>query len=123
MALPSEVVASSDVDVVASSGEKIAAVEETAGDDFSKSDFRIDDEAGSIAAQALASGPAEAEISKRVLRKIDLYILPFLCITYGVFLPRFIPSLNAYFFKVCNSWTRRPWDILVYLVSSQIIIS
>lgn len=67
--------------------EKIAVVtaSDTASDhhDFVKSELHIDDEAGAIAAQALASGPADAEISKRVLKKIDMYILPFLCITYG----------------------------------------
>ncbi|KUJ09715.1 uncharacterized protein LY89DRAFT_541834, partial [Mollisia scopiformis] len=46
--------------------------------------LHIDDEAGELAAQALATGPAETEISNRVLRKVDLYILPFLCITYGL---------------------------------------
>lgn len=78
------VVASSDADICPPSNEKIAVVTEANGDDFAKSDLHIDDEAGSLAAQALASGPAEAEISKRVLRKIDMYILPFLCITYGI---------------------------------------
>lgn len=78
------VVASSDADICPPSNEKIAVVTEANGDDFAKSDLHIDDEAGSLAAQALASGPAEAEISKRVLRKIDMYILPFLCITYGL---------------------------------------
>jgi hypothetical protein len=89
MGSPNEVVASIDAKDVPSSDEKIAAVTDTAGDDFLKSDLHIDDEAGSLAAQALASGPAEAEISKRVLRKIDLYILPFLCITYGMCRSRF----------------------------------
>lgn len=63
--------------------EKIAVVTQDDTQDFRKGDLHIDDEAGDLAAQALASGPAEAEISKKVLRKIDLYILPFLCITYG----------------------------------------
>ena len=49
-----------------------------------KQGLHIDDEAGQLVELALASGPAEAEISKRVLRKIDFYILPFLCITYGM---------------------------------------
>lgn len=49
-----------------------------------KSRLRIDDEAGDLAAKALTSGPLDPELSKRVLRKIDMYILPFLCITYAL---------------------------------------
>jgi hypothetical protein len=63
--------------------EKIAAVQRTETEELGKKDLHLDDEAGDVAAIALASGPADAEISKRVLRKIDFYILPFLCITYG----------------------------------------
>ncbi len=70
--------------VVAPTDEKIAVVTESGDQDFVKSELQIDDEAGEIAVQALTSGPVEAEASKRVLRKIDLYILPFLCITYGM---------------------------------------
>jgi pyridoxal biosynthesis lyase PdxS len=63
--------------------EKTGVVTHTDADDFSK-DVHIDDEAGVVAVKALASGPADVEISRRVLRKIDFYILPFLCITYGM---------------------------------------
>ncbi|KAF2807901.1 MFS general substrate transporter [Mytilinidion resinicola] len=49
-----------------------------------KSTLHIDDEAGDLAAQALASGRLDEAASKKVLRKIDLYILPFLCITYAL---------------------------------------
>jgi hypothetical protein len=44
---------------------------------------QIKDEAGAIAQIALASGLASPEESKAVLRKIDLYILPMMCMTYG----------------------------------------
>jgi hypothetical protein len=82
MGSPNEISASSAPDLD-SSNEKITAVTQTDVEDLSKSDLHIDDEAGVVAAKALASGPADIEISKKVLRKIDLYILPFLCITYG----------------------------------------
>ncbi|CAM6004118.1 unnamed protein product [Sphagnum balticum] len=78
-----EIVASSDAEFVPIAHEKIDVVTESQGDDFGKPELHIDDEAGALAVQALASGPAEAAISKKVLKKIDLYILPFLCITYG----------------------------------------
>jgi hypothetical protein len=83
MGSPDEIAASNTPEVAPSVDEKIAVVTQNDAGDFSKGELRIDDEAGELAAQALASGPAEAEISKKVLRKIDLYILPFLCITYG----------------------------------------
>jgi hypothetical protein len=49
-----------------------------------KSAIHIDDEAGELAAQALASGPLDEAASKKVLRKIDLYLLPMLCVTYAL---------------------------------------
>ncbi|KAH8594751.1 major facilitator superfamily domain-containing protein [Bisporella sp. PMI_857] len=63
---------------------KIDPVTRTETPDLTKSEFRINDEAGEVAVKALESGPAEAQIAKRVLKKIDLYILPILCITYGL---------------------------------------
>ncbi|CAG8980630.1 hypothetical protein HYALB_00012817 [Hymenoscyphus albidus] len=45
---------------------------------------RITDEAGELAVVALASGDPDVELSRKVLRKIDLYLLPFLCVTYGL---------------------------------------
>jgi hypothetical protein len=78
-----EIAASIDADFVPTINEKINVVTESQGDDFGKTELHIDDEAGALAVQALVSGPAEAAISKKVLKKIDLYILPFLCITYG----------------------------------------
>lgn len=80
-------IALSDAPEAQLSNEKITSVTQNDADIFRKGDLRIDDEAGELAAQALASGPAEAEISKKVLRKIDLYVLPFLCITYGESFP------------------------------------
>lgn len=82
MGAPEEAIASTAPEV-GPADENIAAVTQADMDDFSKSDLHIDDEAGVVAAKALASGPADAELSQKVLRKIDFYILPFLCITYG----------------------------------------
>ncbi|KAL0264708.1 hypothetical protein SLS55_000659 [Diplodia seriata] len=62
--------------------EKSGVVDESVVEE--KSRLRIDDEAGDLAAKALTSGPLDPELSKRVLRKIDMYILPFLCITYAL---------------------------------------
>ncbi|KAH8896692.1 MFS general substrate transporter [Thozetella sp. PMI_491] len=42
----------------------------------------IKDETGELAARAFLNGPDDPEVSRRVRRKIDMYILPFLCITY-----------------------------------------
>ncbi len=44
----------------------------------------IKDETGSLAIQALSLGDVDPAASKRVLRKIDMYILPFLCCTYAL---------------------------------------
>jgi MFS family permease len=44
----------------------------------------IKDETGALAIQALSQGEVDPEASKRVLRKIDMYILPFLCCTYAL---------------------------------------
>ena len=77
MAAKPEITPDSDI-----SNEKTVAI--TQKEPNEKAGLHIDDEAGQLVGLALASGPAEAEISKRVLRKIDFYILPFLCITYGI---------------------------------------
>ncbi|KAK6083103.1 putative vitamin H transporter [Seiridium cupressi] len=50
--------------------------------DISKLDIK--DETGDLAVKALAAGAVDAEASKKVRRKIDRYILPFLCITYAL---------------------------------------
>lgn len=48
-------------------------------------DIHIEDEAGSVAAKALQRGEAvSSDMSNRVLKKLDTYILPFLCVTYGL---------------------------------------
>lgn len=52
--------------------------------DIDLNKFDIKDETGQLATRALASGPADPEVSKRILRKVDMYILPFLCITYAL---------------------------------------
>ncbi|KAH8902081.1 hypothetical protein BR93DRAFT_887917, partial [Coniochaeta sp. PMI_546] len=44
----------------------------------------IKDETGDLAIQALSLGDVDPAASKRVLRKIDMYILPFLCCTYAL---------------------------------------
>lgn len=44
----------------------------------------IKDETGNLATLALANGAVDPEASRKVLRKIDMYILPFLCITYAL---------------------------------------
>ncbi|KAI1470599.1 MFS general substrate transporter [Daldinia caldariorum] len=44
----------------------------------------IKDEAGILAARALACGTVDEETSRKVRRKIDIRILPFLCITYAL---------------------------------------
>ncbi|KAI0126071.1 major facilitator superfamily domain-containing protein [Xylariales sp. AK1849] len=50
--------------------------------DLTKMDIK--DEAGEFAAKALTSGVVDPEASRRVRRKIDMHILPFLCITYAL---------------------------------------
>lgn len=49
-----------------------------------KAHVSIKDETGDLATAALASGAVDPDASRRVLRKIDMYILPFLCITYAL---------------------------------------
>lgn len=44
----------------------------------------IKDEAGSLAARALTSDAVDEETSRKVRRKIDIRILPFLCVTYAL---------------------------------------
>ncbi|KAI2620068.1 major facilitator superfamily domain-containing protein [Hypoxylon sp. NC1633] len=44
----------------------------------------IEDEAGTLAARALMSGVVDHDASRKVRRKIDFRILPFLCITYAL---------------------------------------
>ncbi|KAJ4388024.1 hypothetical protein N0V93_008629 [Gnomoniopsis smithogilvyi] len=53
-------------------------------DDTSKTHVSIKDETGDLAALALANGTVDPEASRQVLKKIDMYILPFLCITYAL---------------------------------------
>lgn len=53
------------------------------GEVLEKKAIKINDEAGEYAVQALASGAADPVAAKKVLRKIDLYLLPLLCVTFG----------------------------------------
>lgn len=72
--------------------EKVAPVVEEAPTEFEDSKHRIDDEAGALANRALASGDLDTVESRKVLRKIDLYILPLLFVTYGEFLTLSSPN-------------------------------
>lgn len=108
MGAPEEINAPSDPRVAPPLNEKITVVTESDGQDFVKSELHIDDEAGEIAAQALASGPADAEVSKKVLRKIDLYILPFLCITYGTCSSFEVSKPSLMSAQGCNFSTKPP---------------
>ncbi|KAH8650111.1 major facilitator superfamily domain-containing protein [Xylariales sp. PMI_506] len=71
-----------DTEKQALPADNIQPVAETHGDDVAK--LNIQDEAGELAARALMSGEVDPEASRRVRQKIDRYILPFLCITYGL---------------------------------------
>lgn len=120
MGSPEEISASSAPAEVTSStpdflsGEKIAPITRTETPELEKSDLKIDDEAGALAVQALESGPVDAEASRKVLRKIDMYILPFLCITYGRgSLETSLQGHQLTMRQVYNSWTRQAWDIPV----------
>src|SRR5690625_1059752 len=64
-----------------------------------KSAARITDEAGDLAVQAIAAGEPDAAASKRVLRKIDAHILPFLCVTYAL---QFIDKTSLAYSSVYN---------------------
>ncbi|KAJ9144281.1 Allantoate permease protein (Vitamin H transporter) [Pleurostoma richardsiae] len=52
--------------------------------DVEVSKLDIKDETGELAGIALMSGAADEEASRKVLKKIDRYILPFLCVTYAL---------------------------------------
>jgi len=64
--------------------EKVLPMVEESPTQLKDSKHRIDDEAGALVNRALASGNLDPEESRKVLRKIDFYILPFLFITYGL---------------------------------------
>ena len=66
--------------------EKIVVAPAVAIDDVQteKEIAKITDEAGEMAVVALASGEVDPVMSKKVLRKIDMYLLPMLCVTYGI---------------------------------------
>lgn len=52
--------------------------------DVDVSKIKIEDETGDLATRALMSGAVDPEASRRVRKKIDMHILPFLCITYAL---------------------------------------
>ncbi|KAI1770287.1 MFS general substrate transporter [Hypoxylon cercidicola] len=52
--------------------------------DAKVAELDIKDEAGDLAARALMSATVDEETARKVRRKIDLRILPFLCITYAL---------------------------------------
>ncbi|KAH6648327.1 major facilitator superfamily domain-containing protein [Truncatella angustata] len=56
----------------------------TADQDPGLNKLDIKDETGDFAVRALAAGPVDEAASRKVRRKIDRYILPFLCITYAL---------------------------------------
>lgn len=65
--------------------DTITSVEPPAGHhDIDLDKLDIKDETGHLAARALAGGPADPITSKRILKKVDMYILPFLCVTYAL---------------------------------------
>jgi len=58
-----------------------------AGDDGPSKELasiKIQDEAGDLAARALMLSELDQESARKVRRKIDMPVLPFLCITYAV---------------------------------------
>jgi hypothetical protein len=66
------------------SGDKIiASVDDVDHAEIGKPGLQIKDEAGNVAVTALATDSASPEERRAVLRKIDLYILPMMCVTYG----------------------------------------
>lgn len=65
--------------------EKIADPEAvTVTRDTKAVELDIKDEAGDLAARALTSAVVDEETARKVRRKIDRRILPFLCITYAL---------------------------------------
>lgn len=71
--------------------EKVATVVEEPVE-FKDAKHRIDDEAGALADRALASRDLDEAESRKVLKKIDFYILPLLFVTYGKSLTSLSPN-------------------------------
>ena len=67
MGAQDEINTTSDAQIT--SNEKIPVVMESDDAVFNKSELHIDDEAGEIAAQALASGPADSEDPEAAIGK------------------------------------------------------
>ncbi|KAI1077119.1 major facilitator superfamily domain-containing protein [Whalleya microplaca] len=62
--------------------DAITAAPSTQGAEVLKIDIK--DETGALAVKALMSGPVDQNLSQKLRRKIDLRILPFLCVTYAL---------------------------------------
>jgi hypothetical protein len=69
-----------------SDDHNITAVHDIEDSEVGKPGLHIKDEAGNVAVTALATDSASLEDRKAVLRKIDLYILPMMCVTYGKYI-------------------------------------
>ncbi|KAH7026368.1 major facilitator superfamily domain-containing protein [Microdochium trichocladiopsis] len=65
-------------------GHGVAAADDAHPKDIQMVNMKIQDEAGELAAQALMMGELDQESARKVRRKIDMRILPFLCITYAL---------------------------------------
>ncbi|KAJ9139443.1 MFS general substrate transporter [Pleurostoma richardsiae] len=76
----------------------VRPVDADEGETLEKNAIKINDEAGEYAIQALAIGEAEPAVAKKVLRKIDLYLLPLLCVTFGLqFIDKLTLSVSSVF--------------------------
>ncbi|KXJ92112.1 major facilitator superfamily domain-containing protein [Microdochium bolleyi] len=64
--------------------DMVAAADDVNPKDVQMASMQIQDEAGELAARALMMGELDEENARRVRRKIDMHILPFLCITYAL---------------------------------------
>jgi len=74
-----------NVDQVVEEGttEKIQPVVTNEATNLETLKLKSDDEAAALAIEAFSAGPIDQEKAKKVLRKINTYILPILCLTYG----------------------------------------
>jgi hypothetical protein len=90
-----EVVSSEIPAQAVSDDHKITAIHDIDDTEIGKPGLHIKDEAGNVVVTALATDSASPEDRKAVLCKIDLYILPMMCVTYGK-----SPNLYNYF----NYW-------------------
>jgi MFS family permease len=71
-------------DAITSAPGPADAADRDPTDGVSVTKLSIKDETGDLATQAILLGAADSAASHRVRRKIDMYILPFLCVTYAL---------------------------------------